>query len=180
MMRPMGSSPPARALLLAALLAPSAARSQDTRAARPFDVHGILRQSHGITDTDGQLLAVGGGIETAFETGRVVVTPLLGSAAPTNRPMALQLEGILRGDETRVAVAGDAEPRRRTGQVDYRHGQGIVERYVSRADGIKQSVLIERPIDGQGDLVVAGRGLVPQVRLAGDLESLGQGVAVLR
>ena len=38
--------------------------------------------------------------------------------------------------------------------MDYRHGQGIVERYVARADGIKQSVLLERPVDGRGDLVV--------------------------
>ncbi len=150
----MRKLPHAAAVLLAALLATPTATSQDTRPAQPFDVHGVVRQSHGLTDTDGRLLAVGGGVEASFETGRVVVTPLLGSDAPTNMPMTLQLEGILRGDETRVSVSGDAEPRRRTDQVDYRHGQGIVERYVARADGIKQSVLLERPVDGRGDLVV--------------------------
>ena len=142
------------ASLLAASLVPPTAVAQDLQH-QPFDAQRTIRESHGITQADGQLLAIGGGIEASFETGRVVITPLLGSAARENMPMTLELDRILRGDETRIQVVGTAQPIVRTNQVDYRHGHGIVERYVSRPDGVKQSILIQQPIPGSGDLIVS-------------------------
>ncbi|MBK8978815.1 MAG: hypothetical protein IPM29_23185 [Planctomycetes bacterium] len=146
------SSRIAASLLAASLVLPNAAAQEPQQ--QPFDVQRVVRESHGITAGDGQLLAIGGGIEASFETGRVVITPLLGSAAPRNMPMTLALDRILRGEETRVEIAGATRPIHRTSQVDYVHGHGIVERYVSRPDGVKQSVLIQQPIPGSGDLIV--------------------------
>ena len=142
---------PATAMLVASLALSSAAAQE---AQRPVDIGGALRGAHGITAADGQLLAIGGGIEAAFEPGQVVITPLLGSAAPHNMPLTLRLDSVLRGDRATAEIAPGRRPTRRGNQVEYAHDLGVLERYTSRPDGVKQSVLIEQPLGGSGDLVV--------------------------
>ncbi|MDA0372489.1 MAG: hypothetical protein O2865_01770 [Planctomycetota bacterium] len=149
------------ALTCAASWASVDAAAQEPQSTRP-DFQRLIRESHGINSVDGQLVALAGGVEASFETGRIVITPLLGREAPADRPLVLELTEVARG-ASRVHVERTTAPKHRSNQVDYAHGGGITERYVSRPDGIKQSVLIQDPIPGQGDLVV-------RMRVTTDLE----------
>ncbi len=149
------------ALICAANLIPVDAAAQEPQANAP-DFQRLIRDSHGINSANGQISAIGGGVETSFETGRVVITPLLGRQAPADMPLTLELTAVSRG-AARIDVGRTTTPRLRSDQVDYAHAGGITERYVSRPDGVKQSVLIQDPILGEGDLIV-------RMRVTTDLE----------
>ncbi|MBK8975464.1 MAG: hypothetical protein IPM29_06030 [Planctomycetes bacterium] len=140
-------------LFAAALLASPAAGQQPQLQQEP-DFQSIVQDTHGVFEFEGALFAMGGGLDTTFEAGRVVITPILGKAAPHNMPLILEFDSIGRVGATAFEAGGDARPVRGVNRVDYRHGAGITERFVPRADGLKQSFLIDSPLSGSGDLVV--------------------------
>ena len=70
------------ALTCAASWASVDAAAQEPQSTRP-DFQRLIRESHGINSVDGQLVAVAGGVEASFETGRIVITPLLPPCQPT-------------------------------------------------------------------------------------------------
>lgn len=144
---------PVTSLFAAALLASSALCQQPQLQQAP-DFQSIVQDTHGVFEFEGELFAMGGGLDTTFEAGHVVITPILGKAAPHNMPLILELDSIRRGGATAFEAGGDARPVRGDNRVDYRHGAGITERFVARADGLKQSFLIDSPLSGSGDLVV--------------------------
>lgn len=105
---------------------------------------------------DGELKAVSRSYKAQFDSGSVVITPMLGRAAPKDYPLRVSLRSIRRGGhDVFLASPTDAKAPRLQGEsVRYHYDDGIVERYDVRAVGCKQSVVFaERPV-GTGDLVV--------------------------
>ena len=110
---------------------------------------------HGIARDGDRVVALGAGFQASFETGSVVVTPLLGARAPRSMPLRMTFDSLTRGNTVISRGAGDALPSfDDRDKVIYSHANGVVEQYVDTAAGLKQSFVIDQRPAGQGDLVV--------------------------
>ncbi len=115
-----------------------------------------IEDAYGVGLVDGELRAASLSYGARFDSGSIEVTPRLGKTAPKDYPLRVSLWSIHRGPhEVLLAASSNAPaPQLVDESVLYHHGDGIVERYDVRADGVKQSVVFaERPA-GVGDLVV--------------------------
>ncbi len=107
----------------------------------------------GVMENNGALLGVGRRWRATFGADDVEFLPALGKTAPRPAPWRSRFVEARRGDH--VFATGAETPTREHDRrsVTYRRS-AIDERFVARADGLKQSFVLREPPRGRGDLVV--------------------------
>ena len=120
------------------------------------NVVAVFGQSFGMDFVDGALRAGGPGYKAVFGTNGAEYTPALGELAPKNMPVRLTLSSIRRGEQILfdASSARLVQPRQDGMVASYDRGNGIIETYEARVDGLKQNFTFEQQPGGFGDLVV--------------------------
>ena len=114
----------------------------------------LAGQFAGVMEHDGALLGAARRYRATFGERDVEFLPALGKDAPRAEPWRVRLRSVRRGDERLLATDAAMPTRSHDRSAVHYAWPGVVERYVARADGLKQSfVFAERPA-GRGDLVV--------------------------
>jgi len=141
------------------------------------NVVGVFSQSFGMDYVDGALRAGGPGYKATFDANGMQYTPALGEAAPRNLPVRFTLKTIRRGGVTlfEAAQANMAQPRQNGMVASYDRGNGIVETYEARVDGVKQNFTFQTMPAGAGDLVVTCE---LQTELTGPVGQSDQGMTL--
>ena len=103
-----------------------------------------------------ELHAVSRSYLARFDDGAVEITPAFGKRAPRTYPMRVAVHSIARGESITWSAGAIHSPAPRLvhQSVFYDHAPGIVERFDVSAAGLKQTVILEEPPAGTGDLVV--------------------------
>jgi len=116
----------------------------------------VMARSFSMHFVSGALRAGGPGYKARFDQDGMEYTPALGDAAPRNLPVHFRLKSIRRGQHVLFeAAAGNAVAPRQQGMVaSYDRGNGVVETYEARVDGVKQNFTFQTVPMGSGDLVV--------------------------
>ncbi len=145
-----------------ALAVASPATTQNLATESPSDqpqLIPVVAQSFGMDFIDGALRAGGPGYKAVLDMDGLEYTPALGAAAARNYPVRFTLSSIRRGENVlfdRAAVAKVA-PQQKGMVASFARGNGVVETYEARADGIKQNFSFASAPAGVGDLIVEGR-----------------------
>lgn len=105
------------------------------------------------TDEIGRPIAIGTDWECEFDASGARFLPVLGSCSPVLMDLRLRAASLRRGPHE-VPFAAEAAPEVRGERVAYRRAEGIVERFDATDAGLEQSLVLERPVGGEGDLVV--------------------------
>jgi hypothetical protein len=105
------------------------------------------------TDELGRPIAIGRDWECEFDATGARFLPVLGNRSPVLMDLRLRAAGLRRGP-LEVPFAAEAAPHVRGERVCYRRADGIVERFDTTDAGLEHSLVLERPVDGDGDLVV--------------------------
>lgn len=100
---------------------------------------------------------IGAGYRATFGAEAFTYTPALGSEAPQTMPWRFELHSVLRGGEPVRSgnELAEASVAVRGHRCDLDRGQGMIERYDVRDDGVEQSFVFDA-VPGSGDLVVRG------------------------
>ena len=106
---------------------------------------------HGQAES-GAPLAHGATYKAAFERGETSFTPFLGENAPRNFPVAFRLEKVEIGGAPVDFVRGTTA-QRAGDAVEFARGS-VTERYEVRPEGMEQLFRFDRPLAGEGDLLV--------------------------
>lgn len=158
----------------------SSAIAQQPTSARPQsgpDVASVFGQSFGMDFVDGALRAGGPGYKATFGPNGVEYTPALGEFAPRNMPVRLTLSSIRRGEVTLfdASSASAVKPRQDGMVASYDRGNGVLETYEARVDGLKQNFTFQTQPAGFGDLVVTCQ---LQTELSGPQGSCDHGLSL--
>ncbi len=158
-----------------------AACAQDAAPAQPLVGQHLVGQpvdflnaATGLGEQVGGLWAYGPHYKADFDATGVRYTPALGAKAPRTMPLSLSLQSVQRGGQMVQEIASGIEPRLAGQAVVYDRGQ-LHERYDVRPNGLEQSFVFDRPLGGDGDLVVRCQldtELQAQVRADGTLSFL--------
>jgi hypothetical protein len=125
-----------------------------TRASRTAPAAVLASDFAGVSDHAGALLAAARRYRATFGDRSVEFLPALGREAPRAEPWHVRFTSLRRGDDVLLRAA-DAAPARSHDRSAVRYAwPGVVERYVARPDGLKQSFVFAAPPPGRGDLAV--------------------------
>ncbi|MFK7738831.1 MAG: hypothetical protein AB8H80_00810 [Planctomycetota bacterium] len=138
---------------LSGLATPSPAPSASQASER---FHGSFSQGRGtgVQREGGAIYGLGSAYKARFDRSGMEFTPALGANAPHNLPLHVSLHTITRGSTPLYEDTTQVAPQERQGVVRYDRGNGIVERYEVREDGVKQSFVFDSRPAGSGDLTV--------------------------
>lgn len=116
-----------------------------------------LGQATGLATVDGVLRADGPRFRAHFSPDGFAYVPAFGHRVRTTMPLRLQLLTIGRG--ATPCITGATTPPVQTGErtVRYQRGEGIAEQFDVTAVGIELSVHCQKPLPGDGDLLVRYR-----------------------
>ena len=105
------------------------------------DIASVFSQSFGMDFAHGALRAGGPGYKAVFDSAGMEYTPALGASAPMNYPVRLTLTSIKRGETTLydAATAKAASPQQEGMVASYKHGDGVVETFEARVEGVKHN-----------------------------------------
>ena len=139
------------------LAATQLAKTQSGSAAPNFAA--VTTQSFGMDVVDGELRAGGPRYKALLDQSGIEFTPALGAAAVTNYPVHFRVTSIRRGETVAYnhLTAPRVAPQQKGMVASYARGNGIVETYEARVDGIKQNFTFAGKPEGAGDLLVEGR-----------------------
>jgi len=152
-------------VLAADLSAQSAATQRTPRNAPPAL---LASEFAGVMAIDGALLGCARRYRATFGDRDVEYLPALGKDAPRAEPWRVQFVAMVRSGEV-LLDATAAQPTRSSDRTTVRYQwPGVVERYETRAGGLKQSFVLTAPPRGRGDLVVQLAVETTLPRAAGD------------
>ena len=137
-------------LLVSSFAALGAAQSPVPTAAAAEPATTVLQVPPGLHRCAGELVGLGPDYKVHFGAGGITFVPVLGAAAPVDRPLGLQVTHCGRGELQPVGAATSIAQEL---AVDYRRPQ-LTERITLRQDGAKQSFWFDALPPGSGDLVV--------------------------
>jgi hypothetical protein len=119
----------------------------------PSPQHASPLRSYGANELDGVIRAGGPGWSAALDARGVRIVPALGARAAHAQHLTLALASIERGGAT-LELAASVAPALDGARVRYDRGDGLVEWYEPRADGLEQGLTFAARPAGGGDLVV--------------------------
>ncbi len=145
----------AAACSLAAVLSSFAAVAQHPRRVLRDSAVALAAASPSLGELDGRLLAYADRYKASFAGGGMTLTPALGERAPESLPLRWRAASISRGG-VEVWHRGAPLAAARVGdrRVERELCAGIRERFELRPEGVEVSYVFERPLSGEGDLVV--------------------------
>lgn len=116
-----------------------------------------IRGGAGLSLSGGELWGVGPDYRVRFDMDAVEFTPAFGARADRLHPMKLSLLSVRRGEGAVLPPVPSAPEIAGDMLAIYPRGDGLIERYEVRPDGVEQSFVFATRPAGTGDLVVRVR-----------------------
>ena len=117
----------------------------------------LSRGGAGLAVVDGRVHAIGDGWKAELGRDRIRFTPALGTESETNRSLVWSFESISRGGERCWTPDVFDGPALDDLTARYHRGEGVIERYDARPEGLELSFVLPHELGDGGDLVLRGR-----------------------